>query len=98
MTVLVTTVDGVFSLSGDVPELVLAHLCSVYGDSSIEIVDASGQSPADSLRAMRKLAGLSQRGTTKQMVSNLERGERAISRKMAYRLALVFGTVPGRFV
>ena len=53
---------------------------------------------------MRKLAGLSQSelarqlGTTKQMVSNLERGERAISRKMAYRLALVFGTVPGRFV
>lgn len=104
MTVLVTTVDGVFSLFGDVPELVLAHLCSVYGDSSIEIVDASGQSPADSLRAMRKRSGLSQSelarqlGTTKQMVSNLERGERAISRKMAYRLALVFGTVPGRFV
>ena len=67
MTVLVTTVDGVFSLSGDVPELVLAQLRSVYGDSSIEIVDASGQSPADSLRAMRKLAGLSQSELARQL-------------------------------
>ena len=46
MTVLVTTVDGVFSLSGDVPELVLAHLCSVYGDSSVEIIDEYSQARA----------------------------------------------------
>ena len=61
--------------------------------------------PGENMRAYRELHGLSQQelgqrlgGLPKQHVSNMETGQRAISKAMAKRLAEVFDVSVGKFI
>lgn len=59
--------------------------------------------PGDSIKANRGLRGMTQKalaeklGVPVQNVSEMERGKRAVSRKMALKLGDVFGTDPASF-
>ena len=62
------------------------------------------ETPGSNLRFYRKLAGMTQKelaeklGIAKQHVSNMERNERAISRKTAKELARIFHVSSARFI
>ena len=62
------------------------------------------ETPGEILRFYRKLNGFTQPelaeklGITKQRVSNMEHNLKPISRRMAYRLAGLFGIRAGRFI
>ena len=62
------------------------------------------QTPAKTLRFYRTLNKLTQLqlaeklGVTKQFISNMETGQKPISRKTAYLLSEIFGIDAGRFI
>ena len=62
------------------------------------------ETPGEILRFYRKLNGFTQPelaeklGITKQRISNMEHNLKPISRRMAYRLADLFGIRAGRFI
>ena len=62
------------------------------------------ETPGDTLRFYRKLNGFTQLqlaeklGITKQRVSNMEHNLKPVGRRMAYRLAGIFGILAGRFM
>lgn len=64
----------------------------------------SKETPGNTLRFYRKLNGFTQPqlaekpGITKQRVSNMEHNLKPVSRRMAYRLAGLFGIRSGRFI
>lgn len=66
--------------------------------------EKKSETPGDVLRFYRKLNNLTQvelaqkLEITKQLVSNMENGQKPISRKMAHRLAEFFGVKAGRFI
>jgi DNA-binding XRE family transcriptional regulator len=62
------------------------------------------ETPGDTLRFYRKLHHMTQKElaekieVTKQKISNMEHGLKAISRKTAYQLSEIFGIAAGRFI
>ena len=64
----------------------------------------SRETPGGNLRFYRKLVGMTQKelaeklGIAKQHVSNMERNERAISKKTAKNLGSIFKVSPARFI
>ncbi len=64
----------------------------------------ASETPGGNLRFYRKLAGMTQKelaeklGIAKQHVSNMERNERAISKKTAKELSRIFHVSPIRFI
>ena len=79
-------------------EYVNLHDTDIYKEA------VSEQTPSYNLRFYRKLNGLTQKeladelGIAKQYVSNMETGERSISRQMAKNLAEIFKVSPARFI
>lgn len=87
---------------------------SVMDDEGDELIDPfeqdffkdfkSRETPGGNLRFYRKLVGMTQKelaeklGIAKQHVSNMERNERAISKKIAKELAKIFHVSPARFI
>ena len=78
--------------------------CINLHDSDIYKEAVSEQTPSYNLKFYRKLNGLTQKeladelGIAKQYVSNMETGERSISRQMAKNLAEIFKVSPARFI
>ena len=82
----------------------------ILEDDKTEYVEASTmdwykeaekrQTPAKTLRFYRTLNKLTQvqLGVTKQFISNMETGQKPISRKTAYLLSDIFGIDAGRFI
>ena len=62
------------------------------------------ETPGSNLRFYRKLVGMTQKelaeklGVTKQHISDMENGRRAISKKTAKELAKLFKVSPARFI
>ena len=81
----------------------------ILEDEKSEYVEASTmdwykEAPAKTLRFYRTLNKLTQvqlaekLGVTKQFISNMETGQKPISRKTAYLLSEIFGIDAGRFI
>lgn len=87
---------------------------SIMDDEGEELIDPTEldffkemkaqETPGGNLRFYRKLVGMTQKelaeklGIAKQHVSNMERNERAISKKTAKELAKIFHVSPARFI
>ncbi len=88
------------------------HLSEDGDDETVDVFETdwyqevkSKMTPGDNLRIYRQNHGLTQAnlgellgGIPRQHISNMERGSRSISLKIARRLAKIFDVSPGKFI